>query len=105
MAAHDLAASPLGSPAQTWRRRRTDYLLREFGDEVVVYDPESGDTHLLTAAHHQVLTLLKAGPLIAAVLLDRVRVPEGLGAGVEPQEWLRDILVALYALDLIEPTV
>lgn len=105
MATQDLAASPLSSSAQAWRCKRVNFPLRKFGEEAVVYDPESGDTHLLAAAHHQIFTLLQEGPLTAAVLLDRVRVPDGRGTGVEPELWLTDILVALYALDLIEPAV
>ncbi len=105
MAPHDFAFSRLFSPTQAWRRRGINYSLRTLGDDAVVYDPESGDTHLLAAAHHQVFTLLQAGPQTAAILLDRVHDLDGLGAGVEPERWLCDVLVALYALDLIEPAV
>jgi PqqD family protein of HPr-rel-A system len=56
-----------------WRRvSDTQLIRRAWDDEVVVYHPESGDTHLLNPAAVEMLQVLEQGPASAQALSEHV---------------------------------
>ena len=75
---------------------------REWDGEVVLYNDVSGSTHLLDGAALDVLQALRAGPLDAAGLAER------LGDHIDAEDGdlsalIADMLAALARLDLVEP--
>ena len=58
---------------QAWQLRRGEpFLHRSWAGETVLFDPESGDTHLLDEASFGVFTCLDDGPLTLEELSQRV---------------------------------
>ena len=75
---------------------------REWDGEAVLYNDVSGSTHLLEGAALDVLQALRAGPLDAAGLAER------LGDHIDTEDGdlsalIADMLAALARLDLVEP--
>ena len=78
---------------------------RSWGDELIVYNSLSGDTHLLGSAAAQILLRLQQVPsdfISLAESLTSVLQTEMMGEPLEPQ--LVNLLADLNALALIERT-
>lgn len=92
---------PTDPPLSRLRARAT-LVWRTWGDEVVVYDPDSGDTHLLDTVGGAVLGCLQAEPLAieacCAGLADR------LGIDDDPalRRYVTDLVAQLERLGLID---
>lgn len=89
-----------------WKTRSDQSLyVRSWGDEVVVYDGLSGDTHLLDSVAAKILLRLQHAPSDVGSLarsfgplLQTERSDESL------ESWLDNILADLNAIALIERT-
>jgi PqqD family protein of HPr-rel-A system len=74
---------------------------REWDGEAVLYNDLSGNTHLLDGAALDVLQALRAAPLDAAALAQRLAGRFGAGADeIRPE--IEDMLAELARLDLVE---
>jgi PqqD family protein of HPr-rel-A system len=71
---------------------------RQWGDDCVLYNDLSGDTHLLDEGALQVLLALRQGPLDAAALAIALEADGG------DADDLRALLAELQQLSLVEPT-
>jgi PqqD family protein of HPr-rel-A system len=69
---------------------------------VVVFQPASGDTHLVDALSAEVLRLLTPTPQTAASVWQRLLERSGLSAEEFPLARLQAVLAQLEQLDLIE---
>jgi len=69
---------------------------------VVVFQPASGDTHLLDALSAEVLRLLTDAPQSAVWVWQRLLERTGLSAEEFPLARLQTVLAQLEQLDLIE---
>jgi PqqD family protein of HPr-rel-A system len=69
---------------------------------VVVFQPASGDTHLVDALSAEVLRLLTPTPQTAASVWQRLLERSGLSAEEFPLARLQTVLAQLEQLDLIE---
>lgn len=89
-----------------WRVRSERALhFHSWGDEFIVYNSLSGDTHLLGSVAAQILLRLQQAPsdfMSLAELLTSLLQTEMMGEQLEPQ--LVNILEDLNALALIERT-
>jgi PqqD family protein of HPr-rel-A system len=89
-----------------WRVRSDQALhFRSWGDEIVVYNGLSGDTHLLGSVAAQILLRLQHAPsnfISLAESLTSLLQIEMMGEPLEPQ--LANLLADLNALALIERT-
>ena len=77
---------------------------RSFGDEWVVFDAASGQTHQMDALHAAVLTTFEQAPTHLRGLLERLRADFDVQPGAELPGSLRDIADRFTSLGLIEPT-
>ncbi len=80
------------------------FLLRQWGDECVVYDCGAGDTHMLGMAAALILSKLQDGPCGQAVLANCL-LP-GFDDCEERMAWRQaeTIMAELAALGLVEST-
>jgi PqqD family protein of HPr-rel-A system len=89
-----------------WRMRSDRALhFRSWGDEFIVYNSLSGDTHLLGSVAAQILLRLQQAPsdfMSLAESLTSLLQTEMMGEQLEPQ--LVNILEDLNAIALIERT-
>jgi PqqD family protein of HPr-rel-A system len=74
---------------------------REWDGEAVLYNDLSGNTHLLDGAAIDVLQALRAAPLDAAALAQRLAERFGADAA-ELSPGIEDMLAELARLDLVE---
>jgi len=85
-----------------WRAIADSSNMHHWGDEYVVYNPRSGDSHLLGYVAGQILVELQQAPLDAASLIDRLPVDWQLDADQDLIEQIDALLTDLGALALIE---
>jgi PqqD family protein of HPr-rel-A system len=78
------------------------FRFRQFGDECVLYNDLSGDTHLLGGSAMHLLSMLQQGPHAPDVLLDALA--QVLDCAREPifDDQASAVLAELAALSLIE---
>ena len=77
---------------------------RSFGDEWVVFDAASGQTHQMDPLHAAVLTTFEQSPLTLPGLLERLLADFEVQAHADLLGSLRDIADRFTSLGLIEPT-
>lgn len=75
--------------------------LRCWGDECVLFDSESGDTHLIDAVASSILTELVSGPLFTIDIF--ARLTDGFSAEIQAaaQQHLLVLLAGLEAKNLV----
>jgi len=78
----------------------TDCLFEEFPDDVVVFDPSTGETHFVTQLPALILAELDTTPRSVAELIERLAGPVELGETEEQQ--ILDALSRLEAAELVE---
>ncbi len=78
-------------------------LARRYGDESVLYNDLSGDTHLLGAGAMDALRLLKAGPATFDAVADVLALSAGGARDAEFDAEVRAVLAQLAALSLVAP--
>jgi PqqD family protein of HPr-rel-A system len=76
-----------------------------WGDEVVVYNVDSGNTHLLTPVAAQVLKILETEPLDAMNIAQRLALSADLNVEQELTRHVEDLIVRLDDLGLAAPAV
>jgi PqqD family protein of HPr-rel-A system len=77
---------------------------RVWGEEHVVFQPASGDTHLLNPFTAEVLRALEECPASAAELTRLFAPAVGPADGPTLGQQIQDLLARFYDLGLIEPT-
>ena len=91
----------MGSPQRLWRRcAAEDCLFEEFTDDVVVFDPSTGETHFVTQLPALILAELDTTPRSVETLIERLAGPTGLEQAAEQQ--ILDALSRLEAAELVE---
>lgn len=86
-----------------WRLTSNESLhFRAWGDEVVVYNSLSGDTHLLDSATSQMLLHLQAAPSDAATLAELLTPYFQIAPSADLRLHIEQQLSELRALALIE---
>jgi PqqD family protein of HPr-rel-A system len=86
-----------------WQLVDAELCTQAFGDQVVVYNDRSGDTHLIGPAQSQVLDRLRRGPASVAEIAQSLYQSLGLTPDDVPETEIERMLAALHALVLIEP--
>jgi len=91
----------MASPQRLWRRCvATDCLFEEILDDVVVFDPSTGETHFATQLPALILAELDTTPRSVAALIERLAGPTRLEQAAEQQ--ILDALSRLEAAELVE---
>ena len=86
-----------------WRITRGCRLYRRvWGDEFLVYNAGSGDTHLLDSLSAKVLEALEESSLSTSQLAELLRVKAGSGSEQDLSFHLSGLLPKLHDLGLIE---
>ncbi|MES2072200.1 MAG: HPr-rel-A system PqqD family peptide chaperone [Pseudomonadota bacterium] len=85
-----------------WRAIADSSAIRNWGDEYVVYNPRSGNSHLLGYVAGQILLKLQQAPMDAAGLLDKLPIDWQLDADQDVTEQIDALLADLGSLALIE---
>lgn len=91
---------------QSWRWRVTtgcELLWRFWGEEYVVFNTGSGDTHVLDAFSGEVLKGLQQCPATASEIAIRLVNTWAVTVEDVPVERLEPVLAEFHALGLIEP--
>ena len=83
--------------------RAASLLTKSWPDVVVVYNLDSGNTHLLTPVAGQVLKLLADGPADATTIARRLACQIDLDSDLELDYNVFSLLNHLDSLGLIEP--
>ena len=78
-------------------------LARQFGDEFVLYNDLSGDTHLLGASAMQALRLLQPAPASFDAVADALALADGAGRDDQFDAEVDAVLAQLAALALVSP--
>lgn len=89
------------APNRNWTvNKQFSRLIKRWDDQAVMYDTGSGDTHLLTDIHADIVTELEQSPLTASQLSDKLHAD-----GVEPfaMDALNELLLDLVKLGVVEP--
>jgi PqqD family protein of HPr-rel-A system len=79
-------------------------LWRQWDGEYIVFNPASGDTHLLNTLAGQTLQCLERAPCTLATLTESVASELELDANEELRQQLAKLLVQFETLSLIEGT-
>ena len=90
--------------AETEVWRAANLLMESWEDGVVVYNLESGSTHLLNPTAGEVLGCLAAAPANATDLSRRLAVQSDVEYDHELDQKIRELLEHLDFLGLIQPT-
>ena len=77
--------------------------VRDWGDDVMVYSPLSGDTHILDLVSGEVIRALLQAPRSFATLCMRVADLLQIDDDAQTAENLRAVLAHLDEIGLIEP--
>lgn len=81
-----------------------DLLYRCWDDETIVFNPGSGNTHLLNVLAADALRLLERGPMDALELHQRLEsLYEADSSNLPPEGTLAALLIDFEQLGLIEP--
>lgn len=87
-----------------WRLRRGVPLLSHtWGDETVIFDPESGDTHLLNTASFGIVERLSSDPETIEQLASRVATSLDLPLDEQLRTYIEELLLDLAEIGLVEP--
>lgn len=87
--------------AAVWRA--ANLLTKSWEDGVVVYNLDSGNTHLLNPIAGQVLKLLAVAPADATTIASRLACQINLESDLELDYNVASLLTQLDSLGLIEP--
>ena len=91
-------------PAETWRVQPLRSLhWRQFGDEWVLFDEGSGDTHRMDVLSAVVLMCLGDSPCDLAKLSEQVAAETDLPLGEELTRAVAAVVEKFAGLELIEP--
>jgi PqqD family protein of HPr-rel-A system len=83
----------------------TTLLWRHWEQDIVVYNPISGNTHVLTPVAGQVLKLLDTGPASRAQIAQAISSAAGVTVDEEITREVDNLLTNLDELGLIRPVV
>lgn len=90
--------------AEAWRvRPLCKFHWRQFGDDWVVYDEGSGDTHRLDAVSAVALMCLAEAPLGEGELTQQVAAETDLPEGEELSHAVASVIERFSGMGLIEP--
>jgi PqqD family protein of HPr-rel-A system len=86
-----------------WRRvSDTQLIQRDWDDEVVIYHPESGDTHLLNPAAVEMLQVLEQGPASAKALGEHIASRFNVPLDGKLRDQVEETLAGLSRVGLVE---
>ncbi len=87
-----------------WRAAsRAPLSWRQWGDEAVVFHPDSGDTHLLDALAAEILRRLESAPASRAALLEHLSRRPRPPVANDLEEAVTSVLQVFEEVGLIEP--
>ena len=91
-----------GSAERTWALTDAALHHRRYGDEVVVYHAETGDTSLLAPPQWEALQLLRHGPCTTARVCEHLQIRLGLD-DIDERGWqIERMLGSLAQLNLLQ---
>jgi PqqD family protein of HPr-rel-A system len=86
-----------------WRRvTDTQLIQRVWDDEVVIYHPESGDTHLLNPAAAEMLQVLEQGPASSKALSEHIATRFDVPLDEKLRDQVEETLTGLGRVGLIK---
>ena len=85
-----------------WRVDGRPLAWRSFGDEYVVYNPSTGETHLLDLFAGEILKLVEQEPGSVNDLVQRVVVALDVGETADLASTVRELIARFDQLGLIE---